>query len=156
MIKETGQVVKIQEETIWVETAIKSTCQTCQAKSNCGTSSIAQAFAGKSVINEVHNHLDAKLHDWVEIGIPEDSLIRGASTMYLLPLLFALFGAAFSSLWLKNLMAISEGIVILVTAGFAWVGFWLASVKLKQQESHFQPQLLRVIEQNIEITQLTE
>ena len=50
MIKETGRVVKRDQGDIWVETSVKSTCNTCAAKANCGTSAIADAVAGKTVV----------------------------------------------------------------------------------------------------------
>jgi sigma-E factor negative regulatory protein RseC len=150
MIKEIGRVIKKTEQIIWVETEIKSTCSSCAAKANCGTSSIAQAFAGKSVVNEVHDHIGVAEGDIVEIGIPEESLVRGASTMYLIPLLFGLIGAMLS----QFVLALPEGMTILATGLFAWLGFAFTAKKLKQQEHDFEPKLLKLIEQNISIHEI--
>lgn len=146
MIKERGQVVQIDEQFIWVETAIKSTCSSCAAKSNCGTSSVAEAFAGKSVINKVRNHLKAQLHDQVEIGIPEESLIQGAFWVYLAPLISAILFALGAEYWLSRFIDIAEWQVIIVTILGGAVGFGLAKYKLKSDgPERYEPQLLEVL-----------
>lgn len=145
MIKELGQVVQLDEQYIWVETAIKSTCSSCAAKSNCGTSSVAEAFAGKSVINKVRNHLNAKLHDQVEIGIPEESLIQGAFWVYLAPLIGALSFALGAEYWLSRFILVAEWQIILVTLLGGTLGFTFAKYKLGQDDpERYQPELLAI------------
>ena len=78
MIKELGRVIIVDGEFAWVETSVKSSCSSCAAKSNCGTSAIAEAVAGKTVVNKVKNDLAVEVGDWVEIGIEEDTLLAGA------------------------------------------------------------------------------
>ncbi len=152
MIKELGIVIQQNNETIWVETAIKSTCKSCAAKSNCGTSSIAEAFAGKSVINEVANTLDAKLGDEVEIGIPEESLIQGAFWIYLMPIFVALLFCLTTQYWLPRFIEVNEGLVILSTFFGGFIGFYWAKQKLaRMPEDKYLPQLLSIKPQSIAI-----
>jgi sigma-E factor negative regulatory protein RseC len=146
MIKETGKVIQKNETTIWVETAIKSTCKTCAAKSNCGTSAVAEAFAGKSMVNEVENILDAKLNDQVEIGIPEDTLLSGAFLIYMVPLLTALLANIVGQNWLTRFVDVNEPILILFTLSGGWMGFWFARIRLAAKEKQgLEPQLLKIM-----------
>ncbi|MUH72556.1 SoxR reducing system RseC family protein [Psychrosphaera haliotis] len=145
MIKELGIVVEKDQDSIWVETAVKSTCKTCAAKSNCGTSAVAEAFAGKSVINKVANSLNAQVGDQVEIGIPEESLIQGAFWIYLTPIFSALFFCLVTQYWLTEFMEINEGLVILSTFLGGYLGFVVARKKLSSSPSDkYLPQLLSI------------
>ena len=155
MIKEIGRVVQKDAEFIWVETAIKSTCSTCAAKPNCGTSSVAEAFAGKSVINKVKNTLDANLEDQVEIGIPEDSLVQGAFWIYILPIVTALTAGLATEYWLSQFVTVAEWLVILMTLAGGALGFVFANKKLANDDTEkYLPQLLNVLPQPIDITTL--
>ncbi len=145
MIKEIGTVVQQDNQKIWVETAIKSTCKTCAAKSNCGTSAIAEAFTGKSVINEVKNTLDAKVGDQVEIGIPEESLLQGAFWIYLVPIFMALIFCLTTQYWLSMFVAVSEGVTILATFLGGFIGFKWAKYSVgNTTEDKYLPQLLAI------------
>ncbi len=145
MIKEIGQVIDIQDGWLFVETAIKSTCNTCSAKSNCGTSTVAQAFSNKSVVNKVKNTLDVKIGDSVEIGIPESSLLQGSFYLYLLPLIVAIVFAISTQFWLSRFIDVQEGHVILATFLGGYTGFWFAKSALgKSDVDKYQPVLIRV------------
>ena len=48
MIRETATVVAVNGDTVTVEAAIKSTCNACQAQSDCGTGVISRALAPKT------------------------------------------------------------------------------------------------------------
>ncbi|MBU2919244.1 SoxR reducing system RseC family protein [Psychrosphaera sp. F3M07] len=145
MIKEIGQVIAIEEDFLLVETAIKSTCNTCAAKSNCGTSTIAQAFSNKSVVNKVKNILNAKVGESVEIGIPEASLLQGSFYLYMLPLLSAIFLACTAQFWLSRFIEIQEIHVILATFLGGYIGFLLSRYLLNKSDvDKYQPVLIRI------------
>lgn len=151
MIKETGKVVKVQDSILWVETTVTSTCSTCSAKANCGTSSIAKAFTDKSVINQVENSLNAKIGDVVEIGIPESSLVSGSFYLYLLPLIVAISFAIMTQFWLSHFIPITEPHIIVMTFVGGAIGFYLSKKRLAQTpEDDYQPQLLDVLASNNE------
>ena len=146
MIKETGSVVNIKNGMLWVETTVTSSCNACAAKSNCGTSAIAKAFSDKSVINEVHNTLKAKVGDKVEIGIPEESILFGSFYLYLLPLIIAISFAALTQLWLIRFISITEAHVILATFLGGTLGFFMAKYMInKSDQEKYQVQLLKIL-----------
>lgn len=152
MIKEVGEVVQIEGEDIWVKTQVTSTCNSCAAKSNCGTSSIAKAFGDKSVVNKVKNELGAEVGDQVEIGIPEHSLVQGAFLLYLLPLLAAIFFALIGQFWLSRFILVSEPLLIVLTFVGGGVGLLAARFLINRTDvEQYQVQLLRVLPAQIEI-----
>ena len=148
MIKETGQVVKQSEEVIWVETQVTSACTSCAAKANCGTSAIASSMSNKAIINKVANTQDAKVGDWVEIGIPESSFLQASFLLYILPLLFALAFAVISQLWLSQFIEVKEWLVILMTFIGGATGFLVSRNKISRSElEQQQPQLISVLDE---------
>lgn len=152
MIKETGEVVQLEGEFIWVKSQVTSSCNACTAKTNCGTSAIAQAFGDKSVVNKVHNSQQAKVGDWVEIGIAEQNLVTGAALVYLLPLLSALLFAVISEYWLSQFIEFTEPVLIVLTLLGGFVGFAIARIKIARAERDtYQVQLIKVLEQPVKV-----
>lgn len=99
MIEETGRVVAIEEDSVWVETIQQSVCQTCVAEKGCGQSLIAK-MTGKTTAIRVLPGLCDLSHigrdDRVVIGIPEHVVVSGTLLVYLLPLLTMISGALLS------------------------------------------------------------
>ncbi len=89
MIHETGTVVSIQENELWVETIQQSTCQTCVAEKGCGQRLIAKVTGKTTAIRVLPGLFDLKkihMHDTVVIGIPEKVIVTGTLLTYFLPL----------------------------------------------------------------------
>jgi positive regulator of sigma E activity len=90
------------------------------------------------------------LHDWVEIGIPEATMVRGAFLLYILPLLLALTMALITQTWLNELLQTGEGAVIVMTLLGGAAGFVLANRLLRQSDLNEpqQAKLLKVLANN--------
>lgn len=103
MIKETGRVVAIDADCLWVETIRQSTCNSCSAQKGCGYGVM------NKTLNVKRHHLrvllgdcpatDFSIDDQVEISIPEQVLVTGALLVYLLPLITLLLGSLLVSQW---------------------------------------------------------
>lgn len=96
MICESGRVVSLEDNWVWVETHRTSSCQSCSAKSGCGQSLINSVFSGKRhYVKVALNDFKGKvnLHDDVEIAIPEHVMLRGSVLLYMLPLASMIAGA---------------------------------------------------------------
>jgi sigma-E factor negative regulatory protein RseC len=96
VIKETGRVVAIEEDGVWVETIQQSACQTCVAEKGCGQSLIAKMTGKTTAIRVLPGLCDLSLigrDDRVVIGIPEHVVVSGTMLIYLLPLLTMITGA---------------------------------------------------------------
>lgn len=156
MITEHGAVVQSDEKYIWVETQVTAACDACNAKSNCGTSSVAKAFSNKTVINKVENTLNASVDDRVEIGIPEQSLITGAFLVYILPLVTALITATIVQFWLVQFIPVYEWQVILASSIGGFLGFKLSKRFIDNDKNQqFEPVLLKVLSSPIPVKNVT-
>jgi sigma-E factor negative regulatory protein RseC len=96
MIVETGTVVAIESDSLWVETIQKTACEACVAQKGCGTRVLSK-LTGKT--NRIRVLLDRHSADTIAIGqdvdiaIPEDVIVKGSLLVYLLPVICAVSGA---------------------------------------------------------------
>jgi len=98
MLTETGRVVAIDGDAVWVETLRQSACGACSARSGCGHGLMNQALPGASrglVRARPDEGLRGELavHDEVELALPEGEFLSAAAATYLAPLAAALAGA---------------------------------------------------------------
>ena len=103
MIKESGRVVAIESDCLWVETIRQSTCGSCSAQKGCGHGILNQVASGRRthlrVLLRDLPASDFAIDDEVNISIPEQVLVMGALLVYLLPLLTMLAAATLVSQW---------------------------------------------------------
>jgi len=96
MIVETGTVVAIESDSLWVQTIQKTACEACVAQKGCGTRVLSK-LTGKT--NRIRVLLDRHSADAIAIGqdvdiaIPEDVIVKGSLLVYLLPVICAVSGA---------------------------------------------------------------
>ena len=89
MILETGRIVAIEPQGLWVETIQRSACGSCQAQKGCGHSALAKFGASASrlwVLLEGRDPQYFSLGDEVQIGVPEEVIAGGSLFVYMLPL----------------------------------------------------------------------
>jgi sigma-E factor negative regulatory protein RseC len=96
MIVETGTVVAIESDSLWVETIQKTACEACVAQKGCGTRVLSK-LTGKTnrirVLLGRHSAGAIVIGQDVDIAIPEDVIVKGSLLVYLLPLICAVSGA---------------------------------------------------------------
>ena len=96
MIVETGTVVAIESDGLWVETIQKTACEACVAQKGCGTRVLSK-LTGKTnrirVLLGRHSAGAIVIGQDVDIAIPEDVIVKGSLLVYLLPLICAVSGA---------------------------------------------------------------
>ena len=95
MIVETGTVVALESDALWVETIQKTACEACVAQKGCGTRVLSK-LTGKTnrirvLAEQSCDHL--KIGQDVSIGIPEDVIVKGSMLVYILPDSCAVAGA---------------------------------------------------------------
>ncbi len=119
MLTETGRVVAVEEDGLWVETIRRSTCGSCAASAGCGHGLLARIADGRTglvrVLQGPQSPSDCRVDDRVRIGIPERLLLRGSLVVYLLPLAALLAGAALG----MTLAGSDAGAVAGAAGGFA-------------------------------------
>ena len=99
MLTETGRVVAVEADGVWVETIRQSTCGACAARKGCGHGLLNRYAEGRRGYIRVLPGptlapADCRIDDQVMISLPESVILRGSFTVYLLPLLSLLAAAA--------------------------------------------------------------
>jgi len=126
MITETGQVVAIEEDGLWVETVSQSTCSTCVARNGCGHNLLSKIMQGNNKIkaNFTDNQNDKPwvIGERVQIGIDERAFVLLALTVYMIPLMVMLLFAVFA-VWL--------GLADFLVALLAFAGLIFAGAVIK-------------------------
>jgi sigma-E factor negative regulatory protein RseC len=90
MIRETGRVITVDCNELWVETIQQSACKTCAAEKGCGQRLIAKATGNTTAIRVLPGlcKLESiRVNDQVVIGIPEKVIVNGTFLTYFLPLI---------------------------------------------------------------------
>lgn len=129
MIEESGRVVAVEGNYVWIETQVKTTCAGCKASDACPTSTIAKAFTPKA--NHVYMEVPCALSvgQQVKIGIHEQALLMASTMVYIIPLLLLIITAAGTMVVFPDL---HELIVLALASLAAAGGFWWASAYTKQ------------------------
>ena len=149
MLVETGRVVAVEQDSLWVETIRQSTCGSCAARKGCGHGLLNRYADGRRgyirVLPDDSGNMDCAVDDQVRISIPEEVILRGSLVVYILPLLCTLGGA------LLGASLVDSGSDLLTVlgafAGFA-VGFGLVRwhAARHRNDPSLQPTFLEVVQ----------
>jgi sigma-E factor negative regulatory protein RseC len=97
MLIETGRVVAVDDDGLWVETIRQSTCGSCAARKGCGHGLLNRYVDGNRgyirVLPGEDGTTACAVDDQVRISIPEEVILRGSMVLYVVPLVCMLFGA---------------------------------------------------------------
>jgi len=139
LVEESGLIVDVDDDKVWVETIRTSACDSCKAQKGCGHGLLNKASSGQRFTLDVQrNGIPAKVGDIALVGIPEDSILKASLIGYLLPIvLLILFSGTAKWLW-GELPSIVCGLLGL-GLGFFLVRFLGSSGRFGQE-----PQLLAV------------
>ncbi len=93
-LSETGRVVAIESDAVWVEADRSSACGKCAARAGCGHGALAALLQqGQGRVRAVSGAnltvAQCELGDEVTICVPEATLLGGTLLIYGLPLLLA-------------------------------------------------------------------
>lgn len=146
MITETARVVAIKDDCITVEAAIKSTCSTCQAQSDCGSGVISRAMAPKVQHLVIESPMSVRIGDTVKVGIPETGLLSASVWLYLVPLLvfiFASVGLTQFLVWVNfsHELLVVAGAMLITLAAFVGISGHLK----KADKRRFRPVILSIL-----------
>jgi len=143
MIKETAMVIAVDGDSVTVEAAIKSTCNACQAQSDCGTGVISRAIAPKTQQLTLRTPMTVNVGQKVIVGIPEAGILSASAWLYLLPLI-TFMGAYSAFMSVLSSTAIAHELWATVPSALTtFVVYKFIAYKLKRVEStKYQPVLL--------------
>ncbi|MEP0202110.1 MAG: SoxR reducing system RseC family protein [Halioglobus sp.] len=151
MLVESGRVVAVEEDGVWVETLRKTTCGACSARKGCGHGLLNEVSAGSKGLVRILVGDDLKasqchIDDQVEFTLPEEVILRGSLVVYIMPLLTMLGGAALLAYLTGSFIFISEDVQSLLGAigGFV-LGVGLVRLHSRNNRDNvaLQPTLLR-------------
>ena len=148
MLTETGRVVAVDQDGLWVETIRQSTCGSCAAQKGCGHGILNRIGDGKRgyirVLSGKVATRDCAVDDQVRISIPEEVILRGSLVVYMVPLLCMLAGAAAA----VNLLSGAQDLLAALgaVAGFA-LGFGIVRWHAwhHRHDRALQPTLLEIM-----------
>ena len=144
MITETGRVVAVEPDSLWVETIRKSACESCSGQKGCGHGLLNKVGAGRChqvrVLLGAYRAEDFQLNDEVEIAIPERVLVQGALLVYLLPLLLLALAAILAESWFGGDVAAVLGAGLGLLLGLLLVRL---HAHFNRNNQHLQPQLIK-------------
>lgn len=102
MLQETGTVVTVESDALWVETIRQSACGSCHARQGCGQHALGKVLGTTSRIRVLLNGASPEsfhVNQEVTIGVPDDVVVKGALLVYLTPLVLLLAGALLFHYW---------------------------------------------------------
>lgn len=146
MITENAIVVSIDNNQTWIETQRKSACGQCSANKGCGTSVLSKVIGNKLTKIKAINNINAQVGDEVVIGLNEQSLLKGAFVVYMLPLILLFLFSFVGQLVSDNLLIQNNEFLIIL---FAVTGFYLGMRKVKSfstsiaKNEKYQPIILK-------------
>lgn len=127
MLIETGRVVAVETDSLWVETIRQSTCGSCAAQKGCGHGLLNRISDGQRNYVRVLGSRQAvgacRVDEQVRISIPDQVILRGSLVVYMLPLISMLaLAAGAAALWpLSPDLAAGGGAGAGLLLGFALV-----------------------------------
>jgi sigma-E factor negative regulatory protein RseC len=91
MLRETGRVVAVEADAVWVETIPSSLCGKCAARAGCGQGIVSRASGVRGLVRALESGQvaarDCRVDDEVDIDLPESAILRGSAWVYGIPLL---------------------------------------------------------------------
>lgn len=140
MVEETAQVLKVENDVVWVQAIQQSACGSCEAQKGCGHSLLAKVGQKEINIPVARNELDVKVGDQVIIAVAEQAILKSSLLMYGLPLGLMIVLAV-----IMSLLGFAEGQVVIGSFIALLAGFVLVSKQAKNLNiEQWHPKLMRV------------
>ncbi len=149
MIEQLAVVERLEGQHVYVRTSVKTTCHGCAQNQHCGTGIVAKNMTPRSELLAIKVEQDVAIGDTVKIGLPETSVLKASTLVYLLPLFSMLVSSVSGSLILPAMGFEHELWVLLLTIVTTAVTY--ISIKrylLTGDEVEFTPVLLSVESDN--------
>lgn len=143
MITETGRVVGVAGDRVWVQTIRTSACESCSARHGCGQRVLAGVSGGRANQVLVANSLGARVGDEVTVAIDEAALLGASLLVYAVPLVSMVAGAVLGH-QLSVGHAANEAVAMMGAATGLALGFLAARRGQSRTTKTWEPTLVDV------------
>jgi len=146
MVEQQALVVAVEQQHARVEIVRQKPCGICGQTRGCGVSIWGKLFGHQTGSFPIQNLLQAKVGDYVLIGVEDGAVISSATHAYAVPLILMLVGASLATIFIH----VSENIDINTLLG-ALLGFAVGYAWLKLRVKHFsiragfEPRMLKIL-----------
>lgn len=143
MLREKAQVIAYENGIAQVRFQPVKGCGGCSENKGCGVSALSSLTgSSKDYVFQVASLTPLRVGQWIEIGLPERSLLTSVFWLYVVPLFAVVLSSFFSEYFLD-----SEGIRVIFIMVVAAMTFMLVHIYSKKlhQRAGYQPVLLRVL-----------
>jgi len=143
MIEESGRVIAVKGDEVWIETIRTSSCSACSARSGCGQGLLAKVKDGTRSHIQLRTDLKLAVDDEVILGLPEQAFIRSSFLAYGLPMLMLIAAVLLA----ERVFALTEPWIILSALLGLAGGFVVVRLisQLSAARGDFQPVIIRAI-----------
>lgn len=126
MIVESGRVLAIESDYIWVATIQASTCNSCRAQAGCGQGLLAKLGGNETLLRVALKDFPGELisvNDRVTLGIAESAVVKASLLAYILPLVLMLVSVLladyfFAEYWGELVVVAAAGVGLMIGAVF--------------------------------------
>lgn len=149
MLEEVAVVQSISEKSVELSTRVKTTCNSCEHQSHCGTGLISRYLAPKPENLVLCTELHVEVGQRVKIGVSEKAMLKLAFFIYLMPIFCLMFSASALTLWVSD---IHEGLVVILSLVTTLVYFEVFRLAIKRMGwQKLEPKIIEVLNENAEI-----
>lgn len=147
-MKQCGQIIRLMDDTAKVKMQRHSSCAGCNA--------CKMGATEKPIELEALNPLMAKEGDWVEVEMDNQHVLSAAFMMYMIPLLFLIFGVLVGHVFLEaiGIGEFQELLTAIIAFLFTALAYLILnrSEKKKSFKEKMLPQIVDIVDTPEEIT----
>ena len=140
MISEQGIIEKVLDDKAVVRVQKSAACAHCKSKGSCNISE-------RNMLIEVSNDIKASKGDYVEISVPEGTLLKLSVLVYLLPIIALTIGA-FLGGFLANSLQTDSSLTPIVGGGvFLGIAFFglIRFERRRRSDNNYKPRMTRIV-----------
>ncbi|MDJ0892175.1 MAG: SoxR reducing system RseC family protein [Gammaproteobacteria bacterium] len=145
LLEENGTVSRVEDGYAWVETERRTSCDSCVARSGCGTAVLAKVLGRQKSTVRAINRIGARAGDKVVLGLAEQALLQGSAAVYLVPLVSMMVMAGLGEWLASGVPGSVESVSILLgllglSSGLIWLSWFSRRI---DSDDRYQPVLIR-------------
>jgi sigma-E factor negative regulatory protein RseC len=146
MVEQQALVVAVEQQHARVEIVRQKPCGICGQTRGCGVSIWGKLFGHQTGSFPIQNSLQAKVGDYVLIGVEDGAVMSSATHAYGIPLILMLIGAALATMFMHVSQNIDINTLLGALLGFA-IGYAWLQIRVRRFAIRmgFEPRMLQLL-----------